>query len=192
MIIGLSQRVLTYREREYDCLSRDFYSYFSGHTLLPVPNGYNIDYDELVKQIDLFVITGGESSPERVLTELQVSEKMTQRGKPILGICHGAFLLTDSFNGEVGVKYDMPHGVDHDVFYHTEQDTFKVNSYHNSIILREPPGSSVLCSDENGYVESWIKGNVGAVVWHPERMSKPWIPKEIDLLINNQLHYVLH
>lgn len=192
MIIGLSQRVLTYREREYDCLSREFYSYFSGHTLLPIPNGYSIDYDALVNQIDIFVITGGEAHPDRTDTELLIAQKMSALGKPVIGICYGAFLLTDTLGGTVEVKYDMPMGLDHYVFYHTHLEQYKVNSYHNSIITQSPPGAEVLCSDENGNVEAWIKGNVGAIVWHPERMDIPWLPDEIDDLINKQLHYVLH
>jgi gamma-glutamyl-gamma-aminobutyrate hydrolase PuuD len=192
MIIGLSQRVLNYREREYDCLSRDFYSYFNGHTLLPVPNGYDIDYDELVNRLDVFIITGGDAHPKRTQTELLIAEKMTELGKPIVGICYGAFLLTDTFNGTVEAKYDMPTGIEHDVIYHTYDTIESVNSFHNNVITKEPPGSIVLCSDENGYVESWVKGNVGAIVWHPERMDIPWIPEEIESLLKEQLTYTLH
>lgn len=192
MIIGLSQRVLTYREREYDSLSRDFYKFFKGHTLLPIPNGYSIDYDALVNQIDIFVITGGEAHPDRTRTELLIAEKMTSIGKPVVGICYGAFLLTEVLEGSVQTKYDMPWGVDHKIFYHTDLEEYEVNSFHNQIITHEPPGSEVLCSDEYGYVEAWVKGNVAAVVWHPERMNEPWLPSEINNLLKKQLQYVLH
>ena len=46
--------------------------------------------------------------------------------------------------------------------------------------------------DEYGYVEAWVKGNVAAVVWHPERMNEPWLPSEINNLLKKQLQYVLH
>ena len=184
MIIGLSQRVLVYREREYDSLSRDFYKYFEGHTLLPIPNGYNIDYDELASKLDMLVLTGGDASEDRVVTELNIASKMTKLGKPVLGICHGAFLLTEVLEGTIesdGAEWNTTHPV----FYNGEARL--VNSYHTDIISNAPPNATTLCTDEHNNVEAWIKGNTAAIVWHPERMAVPWIPKEISLLFIKQL-----
>jgi hypothetical protein len=49
--------------------------------------------------------------------------------------------------------------------------------------LHHPKQATVLATDEQGNCESWIYKNIGAVVWHPERMSEPYWPKQIgDLL----------
>jgi len=37
----------------------------------------------------------------------------------------------------------------------------------------------VLATDPEGDVESWIKDNICAIVWHPERMEETFIPPEI-------------
>jgi hypothetical protein len=40
----------------------------------------------------------------------------------------------------------------------------------------------VLAYDDQGNCESWIDGKIAGIVWHPERMSQPWIPEEIEQL----------
>jgi hypothetical protein len=42
-----------------------------------------------------------------------------------------------------------------------------------------PPDSVQLYTDVSGDCESWIKDNICAIVWHPERMTTPYIPKDI-------------
>lgn len=189
MNIGLSQRVLSYKDREYDCLSRDFYRLFKGHTLIPIPNGYDIDYDELANTLDLLVLTGGDASKDRIITEANICSRMMKLNKPILGICHGAFLLTEIFNGEVEESL-AEWGEDHCIVYHGTAHL--VNSYHTNVITKAPKHSTTLCVDEEGYIESWIKDNVAAVVWHPERMDTFWMPREVEQLINKQLTHTRH
>ena len=36
-----------------------------------------------------------------------------------------------------------------------------------------------LATDLEGYCESWIYKDMCAIVWHPERMENPVIPKKI-------------
>jgi gamma-glutamyl-gamma-aminobutyrate hydrolase PuuD len=41
----------------------------------------------------------------------------------------------------------------------------------------------VLACDPDGYPEAWIQERTAGVMWHPERMIKPWIPEEIEQLL---------
>jgi gamma-glutamyl-gamma-aminobutyrate hydrolase PuuD len=54
-----------------------------------------------------------------------------------------------------------------------------VNSFHSNSILTIPPKAINLATDWGQRSEAWIDNNVGAVVWHPERMEKPFLPDEI-------------
>jgi gamma-glutamyl-gamma-aminobutyrate hydrolase PuuD len=59
-----------------------------------------------------------------------------------------------------------------------------VNSYHKLCIERPPEGATVLAHDPDGNVEAWIRGHTAGIMWHPERMKDPWIPKEIKVLFS--------
>ena len=108
---------------------------------------------------------------------------MLQRNKPIIGICHGAFLLTDLMGGIVN---DVITHMDssHPIWYFGEERI--VNSYHNLCISTPPEKSTVLAVDSEGNCESWIDGKIAAVVWHPERMEISWLPDEIQILLQRK------
>ena len=57
--------------------------------------------------------------------------------------------------------------------------TYRDMNFHNICIDKQPPNSVYLYLDASGNIESWIKDNICAIVWHPERMSMPFIPNEI-------------
>jgi gamma-glutamyl-gamma-aminobutyrate hydrolase PuuD len=82
--------------------------------------------------------------------------------------------------GEVG-EIDGHLDTVHDVNYFGEVK--QVNSHHNMYIKTPPPKSIILVNDDQGNCESWIDGKLAGLVWHPERMSNPWIPDEIDQLL---------
>jgi len=183
MKIGLTQRVLLYSERSGitgDFLDHDWYSspLTKNHTLIPVPNRSDLDYDELAEELDLLIITGGKNEDIRIITETELATSMVSLGKPVLGICHGAFLLTSILRGQVVEAKEQHWFSEHKVFdMHNEEHI--VNSFHTTYIKHKPRGSVVLARDPEGDVESWIKDNICAMVWHPERMKKPWVPPEI-------------
>jgi gamma-glutamyl-gamma-aminobutyrate hydrolase PuuD len=178
--IGLSQRILYYKSRAYDSLEHGWYSFLKDHTLYPVPNNTDIDFEAIADTIDLYIITGGDDSTLRRTVELKMASTMLKRNKPIIGICHGAFLLTDILGGKV--EETMCHSdVLHQVNYFGEQ--VWVNSYHNLAITKTHGKAIVLATDEEQNCEAWIDGNIAGVVWHPERMDSPWIPDEIENLI---------
>lgn len=172
MIIGLTQRVLFHKERAYDSLEHGWYSCLQGHKLVSIPNRIDVDID-----VDLLIITGGESHAVRDLVEERLVQQFILESKPIIGICHGAFLLTAMFGGIVS---SISGHMDTEHFVNGKQ---LVNSYHTLQIEKHPTQATVLATDEQGCCESWIYKNIGAVVWHPERMIEPYWPKQIgDIL----------
>ena len=180
MKIGLTQRILTHNGQAYDSTSQEWYRYFKNHTLVPIANRTDQDFDKLAQGLDCLVITGGDDTPLRRVVELKISTQMIKWRRPILGVCHGAFLLTDILGGEV-VGVEGHHNTKHDISYFGEIIT--VNSFHTLAIARAPDDATVLCVDHDNHCEAWISGTVAAVVWHPERMQDAWLPDEIEDLL---------
>lgn len=151
-----------------------------GHMLSFIRNDVTQDFDRVADSLDCLIITGGDDSTLRRLVEIKIATLMLQRGKPIVGICHGAFLLTDLMGGTVDEAITH-QDTSHDVWYFGERKI--VNSYHNLCISSTPNKANILAVDSEGYCESWIHDKIGAVVWHPERMEVPWLPDEINDLL---------
>jgi gamma-glutamyl-gamma-aminobutyrate hydrolase PuuD len=177
MKIGLTQRVLTHNREVHDSLDHNWYRLLKSHELVPVPNRDDLDCESLAESLDFLIITGGGNERIRITTEVSLATEMSKLGKPILGICHGAFLLTQILGGSVKEGKENHTDVDHLVYKSDSCHT--VNSYHNICIDKQPPDSVVLCTDIDGDIESWHKDNICAIVWHPERMLIPYIPNEI-------------
>ena len=176
MRIGLTQRVLLHKGRAYDSLEHSWYEFLQGHTLVSIPNRLLTP----VPDIDLLIITGGDDHPVRNHVEHELVNIMLSRDLPIIGICHVCQLLTQRLNGYV-VPVDDHMDCYHEVFYQGQQHL--VNSYHKLRIEQAPKESTVLARDPGGYVEAWIWGSIAGIMWHPERMTQPWIPREIQLLL---------
>jgi len=179
--IALSQRIINFRGREYDSVEQVWYSYLKEHTLVFIPNRLDQNFENLADDVDCFIITGGDDRLIRRTTELRLATAVMKRQKPILGVCHGAFLLTDVLGGTVGRKDGHRGGVEHLVRYQ-DQD-YMVNSFHGLAIDSAPSSAQVLARDPDGACEAWIDGNIAAVVWHPERSNDHWMPNEIQNLI---------
>jgi len=176
MRIGLTQRVLLHRNRAYDSLEHSWYEFLQGHTLIPIANRLCSPFPD----IDLLIITGGDDHPVRNQVENQWISLMLSRDLPVIGICHGCQLLTTRLGGTV-VPVDGHMDSYHGVYYQGNQQL--VNSYHKLCIERPPEGATVLAHDPNGYAEAWILGKTAGIMWHPERMTQPWIPQEIQHLL---------
>jgi gamma-glutamyl-gamma-aminobutyrate hydrolase PuuD len=179
MKIAISQRVLVHNNVAYDCLDQNWYSYLKNHEITVVPNRTDV-VDLIVNNHDAFIISGGDDHPLRRLIEIQISKKMLLFNKPVIGICHGAFLLTEILGGEV-IAVTNHKNTNHTIKYKNSQ--IIVNSAHTLGINTAPAKANVLAVDDTGLCESWISGTVAAIVWHPERMQHPWIPDEIEQLL---------
>ena len=180
MKIALSQRVFYHKGRAYDAIEHAWYSYLDNHTLYFIPNTLEQNFQQLAQELDAFIITGGDDSAIRRTTELKLASAMMAEQKPVVGICHGCFLLTDVLGGKV-IEIDDHVDTEHAVVYFGEQH--RVNSYHSLAIDKLHDSAKILASDLEGHTEAWIDGNLAGIVWHPERMLKPWIPSEIQNLL---------
>ena len=177
MKIGLTQRVLYHKNRAYDSIEHAWYQFLDSHKLFFIPNSFDQDFAELTDNLDCLIITGGDDSAIRRATELKIASSMMMCYKPVLGICHGAFLLTDVLGGQV-LPVNGHSDCQHDIYYHDRQ--IKVNSYHNQGIHRCHHSATVLAHDNQDNCEAWIDGFMAGIVWHPERMSEPFVPAEIQ------------
>ena len=177
MRIGLTQRVLLHKGRAYDSLEHSWYEYLQGHTLVSIPNRLPIS----IPDIDMLIVTGGDSHTVRNQVEHELVDIMLARDIPVIGICHGCQLLTQRLSGTV-VPVDGHMDSHHIVTYQGEPHL--VNSYHRLRIEQLPPDATVLAFDPDGYPEAWILGRTAGMMWHPERMIKPWIPAEIQHLLS--------
>jgi putative glutamine amidotransferase len=180
MNIGLTQRVLYHKNRAYDSIEHEWYSYLKEHTLTFIPNRLDQDFEEIANNLDALIITGGDDSALRRTVELKLASHMLIEIKPIIGICHGAFLLTDVMDGVVIPTFGHMD-TEHDIEYFG--DNIKVNSFHQLAIKQAPKNATILCRDGSGNIEAWIEKKIAAVVWHPERMETPWLPDEIQGLL---------
>lgn len=180
MNIGLSQRVLYHKGRAYDSLEHGWYQFLNGHTLHPLPNRLDQEFEQLAFNLDCLIITGGDDSSIRRATEFKIASAMMKQSKPILGVCHGAFLLTDSLGGEV-IQCEGHMDTNHVVAYRGEN--IMVNSHHGQTINKLHSSATCLATDELGACEAWIDNNMAGIVWHPERMEIPFLPEEIKTLM---------
>ena len=177
MRIGLTQRVLLHRDRAYDSLEHSWYEYLQGHTLVSIPNRLPISIPDL----DALIVTGGDDHPVRNQVEHKLIDIMLARDIPVIGICHGCQLLTQRLGGSVTPVDDHQDSY-HEVFYRDQPHL--VNSYHKLRIEQLPKNATVLAHDPDGYAEAWILDRIAGIMWHPERMTQPWIPEEIQHLLS--------
>ena len=182
MNIGLTQRVLFHNKKAYDSIEHGWYRFLKEHTLFFLPNRLDQDFAELANTLDCLIITGGDDSALRRTTELKLATEMMKQQKPIIGVCHGCFLLQDVLGGDI-VDIDNHHNTEHIVIYNDKK--FTVNSYHVLSIKKLHSSGKVLAVDEDNNIEAWIDNNIAGVVWHPERMETPWLPTEIEELLGN-------
>lgn len=180
MKIGLTQRILVHKGRAYDSIEHEWYQYLKDHTLVTIPNIQDQNFLQLAQELDALIITGGDDNPLRRVVEIRIATEMSKLIKPILGVCHGCFLLADLLGSEIT---EIPDHVntEHPVNY--QGGLVVVNSYHNLCINRLHNSGVVLATDMHDHCEAWIDGHIAGVVWHPERMDDPWLPEEISNLI---------
>lgn len=180
MNIGLTQRVLFHKGRAYDSIEHGWYSCLKEHTLSFVQNRIDQDIDAVADTIDALIITGGDDSTIRRIVETKLATAMLIRNKPIIGVCHGCFLLTHLLGGHVDEVFD--HMDTEHLIYYCGQ-VYNVNSFHTLGISSAPVTATILAQDLDGKCEAWIDNKIAGIVWHPERMDEPFIPQEIkDLL----------
>jgi anthranilate/para-aminobenzoate synthase component II len=178
MKIAISQREITIRTTVYDCLERGWYNLLNKHEIMPIPNDHEYD----ISSADCFIMSGGETTESREFTETYCFRQAVEKGIPIIGVCHGAFVLNRWFDGtnEIVSGHDQ---IDHEVFLDNEWQT--VNSYHRIKIDTLADQFSAIAHDSDNNVEAFKHQDklIWGLVWHPERMDDPVLPKDLkDLL----------
>ena len=173
---GINQPII------HDAIEHGFYDMFKDHELTLMLNRKQ-DFEKLAQDHDILILSGGDGPPIRLIAEIDAIKHFRLLNKPILGICHGAFLLTQLMDGKLK-QIDGHRQTRHEISYKYIYRT--VNSFHGSAIVEQPAKAKVLVKDKAGNIESWIKDNIMAVVWHPERESDFWVPDEIKIYIQEK------
>lgn len=178
MKIAISQREITIRTTVYDCLERGWYSLLNKHEVIPVPNDYEYD----ISFADCLILSGGETTESREFTETYCFTQAISKGIPILGVCHGAFVLNRWFDGTNSPTSGHDQ-INHDVLLEGQWQT--VNSFHRIKIDKLAKDFHSIAIDQDNNVEAF-KHNIQSIwglVWHPERMPVPILPKELKELL---------
>ena len=176
MKIGITQRQTVINGIVYDCLEQGWYRLFKDHELIIIPNLIDIDLD-----IDMLVLTGGNNTEARFQTELTCYGYADDHKIPVLGVCHGAFVINylhGGLNKEVDGHRNIMHSID------MEGQTHLVNSYHDIGIYSLGDDLESIAESENN-VEAFKHKTqpVWGLVWHPERMDDPVLPTDLRELI---------
>lgn len=178
--ILISQRVDLYPDRneKRDALDQNLFKFLFQANLLPIalPNDLNIVkkyIDEL--NFDGILLTGGNdlvkyggNVPERDEVEYFLINYAIQHNKPLLGICRGMQIILDFFNIPLlNVKNHVK------VFHNLNinNQTIKVNSYHNYGIFEISEDFNVLAQTTDNVIEAikHRKYPIYGIMWHPER-----------------------
>jgi gamma-glutamyl-gamma-aminobutyrate hydrolase PuuD len=178
ILISQQEYVKPPRNFVFDALERAYYDFLNGHELLPVANTLRTPNNEY----DCLVLTGGPDSVARNQTENMLYAHAMSKGKPIIGICHGAFVINDlagGVNGSIKEHVDKDHSVT------MGGKNYTVNSYHTQMIERLSDDFVSLAKDKDGNPEAFRHKSlpIFGIVWHPERMPDAVLPDAVrDLL----------
>lgn len=159
-----------------DALERGWYRLLAGHDICPVPNIPDFDFESM--QFDCLILSGGNDSVDRHLTEDRLYALAESRALPIIGVCHGAFAVNDLAGGR---NAQITGHVDQDHVIRMDSQEFEVNSYHGQCIEQLPPGFEPVAHDLSGVIECFrhIFRPTWGVVWHPERQRQPVLPQDL-------------
>ena len=185
MKILISQEEYVKKTRSYDALERAYYDFLDGHEIIPLPNLIkvpDIDYDCLI-------LTGGPDSISRNQTENLMYDHAVSKGVPVIGICHGAFAIADINSSDFN---RISGHVDADIKITMEGKKHTVRCYHSQNIKTLSDEFIVTSYDQDGNIHSFQHKvlPIYGIVWHPERMNKIVLPKDVaEILRTNKSRF---
>jgi len=152
MKIAISQREIVHNNITYDCLEQGWYSLLNHCEIEVIPNVSNV-----ATNFDMLILSGGDSTPNRIHTETVYYNIALLKGVPILGVCHGAFFINE-FHGGTNKPIDG-------IIEYT-------NSFHtNSIAMLGRDLLPIATCPHDNSVEAFKHSHlpIWGLVWHPER-----------------------
>jgi len=185
MKIAVSQREIilenyTGESFVFDGIERSWYSFLNKHILIPVPNTITVDTDSF--DFDCLLITGGPDSVARHFTENNLYKLFVEKNKPVVGVCHGAFVIND-IEGGVNGRKDNHMSTQHQIYM--EGTNYEVNSYHSQCIESITEDFEAVATDTDGTIEGFMHKQkpIYGIVWHPERQDNPVLPLVVRKLL---------
>lgn len=183
--IGITQRTifLDSRNETLDQLDQALVELLSkkGFTPIPIPNSLT-DTSSYISQLNLegFVFSGGNNSPERDRTECAIIEHAIANKLPILGICHGLQFINTYFGGNL-TKITGHVATENEIKFTDSTghyNVFRVNSFHDygitSTNLSKELTPLAICTQDNTIEAAKHNAhNIVGVMWHPEREGCP-------------------
>ena len=178
MNIAITQREITIRGWTYDCTQQDWFDFLGQHTLWTIPNNAPFNLTEA----DCLFVSGGTGSERRDRTESMAIQLFAD--KPVVGVCHGAFFMNELFGG-TNSTIEGHQGTEHTI--EMESKVYQVNSYHTELIETLADCLEPIAWDMDGNVEGFRHKTrpLWGIVWHPERMKTPVLPKAVEELLND-------
>jgi len=186
MKIGITQRSYhdhnTHETR--DTLDQAWAILLESLGYIPVPICNNIlNPDRYIEALNLdgAIISGGNSSDKRDAVEASLITKLSEKNKPILGICHGAQLIHRYFGGELKEVEEHVAKRHHITlldpsFFGLDQHELDVNSYHEWGISQSAlaPPLIPLATANDATIEAFTHPElpITGLFWHPEREPK--------------------
>lgn len=179
MFIAISQRLMensSYVELR-ECLALEWGIFFNKYLkdYLPLPLSYEIDFTRYIPYIsgvilsggnDLFIIDNNKINNIRDSYEIKIIELCIAHKIPLLGICHGAQIVSSYFDSD----FDRQDGHigNHKII--ADNKEYEVNSYHNYCItkLGDELESLAKCGST---IEAFRhkRYDIYAMMWHIER-----------------------
>jgi 5'-phosphate synthase pdxT subunit len=160
-----------------------------------------------ISQLDGLIIPGGESTTIGQLSlangSLKILKEKIQSGMPVLGICAGMIMLSNTVNDRVIGKTDQPLldifdiKLERNSFGRQKQsfesdislDSIDIPKF-NGVFIRAPSVSDVgsdveILSKFNDRIVAIKKGNVIGISFHPELTEDTSVHKYFINLVNN-------
>ena len=169
-------------------------------------NVVDVRTPEEISQLDGLIIPGGESTTIGQLSlvngSLKILKEKIQSGMPVLGICAGMIMLSNTANDKVIGKTDQPlldildNKLERNSFGRQKQsfesdismDSINIPKF-NGVFIRAPSVSDVgsdveVLSKFNERIVAVKKGNVIGTAFHPELTEDTALHKYFINLVN--------
>ena len=174
--IGLTQRTefIESHHETRDCLDQKWISLLDTLKLKPIiiPNTLKdpMAYIETLG-LDGVILTGGNSSKERDITETTLLKYAEKETLPVLGVCHGMQTI-NLFCGGYIKRVENHVKIRHSILFENQQ-LREVNSFHDWGIFKDTLGQSltVTAVAEDNSIEAFCHTSLpwAGMMWHPER-----------------------